>query len=428
MKTVFKAAILLILLHILVACGSKRPPTGGPVDTEKPVVVASVPEVFGDISDGKIEISFSKALDKSTLSSAIYIYPPITNKKISYDANTIIIRIQEKLLKDTNYYVTLTSRLKDTRGNALGQNQTLVFRSGKLNTNKISGSIIYEDPRDMAFPIRLDILSADSLMIQSNSISGNSYAIEHLNPISHLLRAFIDKDNNGRYDFGKEPHFEALAHFAPITTLDIKMQYRDSTLAQIRSVRAISNREVEIQFTEDVSSVGDIAIASVQTSTPLPIRIKLLNKDKMQLITAEQDTSRYQLLVENIRDLKQNLTKRAGTQFSGSSRIATSKPKVVSTSPRNGTSVNSIRPEITVVFDRIMPQDSLRYSLYSADKKEKIAIDVLSGNSNVYKFVPRTELFNYRSYLLLISKDSADIFGNKLEADFELNFLPLYRP
>jgi len=92
------------------SCGSRRSPTGGPEDTEKPKVLTTYPAQFGQLSDGRIEINFSKSLDKSSVAQAVYIYPPIQNKKITVDKSTMRIRIDEKLKQDTNYYITLSTR------------------------------------------------------------------------------------------------------------------------------------------------------------------------------------------------------------------------------------------------------------------------------------------------------------------------------
>ncbi len=427
MRKVFEALLCLTCMIAIYACGSKRPPTGGPIDTEKPVVIASVPEKYGDISSGKIEISFSKALDKSSIASAIYIYPPVGNKKISYDANTIKIRLLEKLNQNTNYFVTLTTRLKDTRGNTLEKNETIVYRVGELNDYRISGNIIYEDEADIGQAIKLNLLSADSLMIMSTEIKGNSFAISGLNPAEHIIRAYIDKNQNGRYDFSREPYFESRSPSKALSNIDINLSYADTTMVQIKSIRAVSNREVEVVFSETLKSHGEFSIYRLSDNKALAISIKNHLNDKLHLITAEQDTSRYQLIIENLRDPKGNLTKRAGIQFNGSNRTDTSPPVVISASPRNGTSVNDLSPIIEIGFNKIMPKERVKYSLLSSDRKEQYPLILLTGDSKTYRFQPEKPLQNYRSYLFVISKDTSDIFGNNLKEDYELSFLPLYR-
>ena len=75
MKKVFELALLLALLLTLASCGSKKSPTGGPEDLDRPAILSSLPAQFGQITNGRIEINFSKPLDKSSVTQAVYIYP-----------------------------------------------------------------------------------------------------------------------------------------------------------------------------------------------------------------------------------------------------------------------------------------------------------------------------------------------------------------
>ncbi|HOH60343.1 MAG TPA: Ig-like domain-containing protein, partial [Candidatus Cloacimonadota bacterium] len=125
MRYVLLAFVLLISLN-MIACGNKRGPTGGDQDLDKPTVLSSSPAEMGDISGGIIEIDFDKPMDKSSLPNAIYFYPPITEKRINLSRQTLTIEIKEKLQDDTLYYITLSTRIKDTRGNNLDKAHTLI--------------------------------------------------------------------------------------------------------------------------------------------------------------------------------------------------------------------------------------------------------------------------------------------------------------
>jgi hypothetical protein len=61
------------------ACGSKKGPTGGDPDLIKPKVLSTSPAELGDISSGLIEIDFDKPMDKSSITNAIYFYPPLVS-------------------------------------------------------------------------------------------------------------------------------------------------------------------------------------------------------------------------------------------------------------------------------------------------------------------------------------------------------------
>lgn len=425
MNRVFRPLLILILLSLLLACGSKRNPTGGALDTDKPAVLATLPAQFGQITDGRIEINFSKYLDKSSITQAVYIYPPVLDKKISVEKSSLRIRFNEKLQEDTNYYVTLSTRLKDIRGNALAQNQTLVFAHGKLSNLRIAGMVASENAADKSLPIQLTLLSADSLLVLNQTIQGSAYAIEALNPAAYILRAYIDKNLNGRFDLIQEPAFELAANVRQATNIDISLAYADTTKPVIRSAVAKSRREIELTLSEIVESYGSVSIQHSSTQAELPILISSLDKDKLTLLTAAQDSAKYVVSLGNLKDFKGNRTTLAKIELQASNTDDTVAPAVTFSNPRNGTSVNNLRPVLELQFSEIIPLANLSASLTAADSKQKIALDVLQSDGKIYRFQPKEALQNYRSHILSIS--ASDISGNKLKEEYKLQFLPLLR-
>jgi hypothetical protein len=335
------------------------------------------------------------------------------------------IRIDEKLKQDTNYYVTLSTRLKDLRGNPLVENQTLVFAHGKLNDLRLAGLIDYEDKRDNGLPVLVNLLSADSLMVFHQNVSGSAYAIESLNPASYILRAYIDKNNNGRYDFSQEPYFQGSIDLQRTSSLDLSLSYADSSKATVRTVIAKSRREVVLSFSEPVVKYGSLMIQRADNNAELPVLLSNLDRDQLTLLTELQDSTKYVLSITGIQDRKENVTALNRVEFSGSTIEDSTPPQIISTNPRNGTTVNNLLPMLEVRFSEIIPRASLKARLIVTDTKREIDLAVIKADGRVYQFKPKQELENYRSYVLQIS--ASDISGNKLAEELLLNFLPLKR-
>ena len=78
-----KNLLNIFLLMLILSCGHKKAPTGGEKDIIKPEIVAIVPEEFSDIHGKNIEVTFSKPIDRSTIFTGFYVYPPILKKKFS---------------------------------------------------------------------------------------------------------------------------------------------------------------------------------------------------------------------------------------------------------------------------------------------------------------------------------------------------------
>lgn len=425
MNKVFKLLALVPLLAALACCGSKKGPTGGLEDLEKPAVLASLPAEYGQIENNRIEITFSKPLDRASVAQAVYIYPPVARKKITAQKSSLLIRFDEELLPDTNYYVILSTRLKDTRGNPLAANQTLVFAHGKLNQLQLSGRIAYEDPGDNGRPVQLTLLSADSLQVRSHTAQGSSYSLAALNPASYLLRAFIDVNGNGRYDFSREPFCEGGVDLLRGANLDLMLAYADSTKPLIQTVTARSPREIEVLFSEPVAKLGEIKILADDDQSELPVLISRLRQNKLTLLTARQDKFLYALELRHIEDRKGNVMPVSRVEFRSLQEPDATPPQVTFTSPRNGTSVASLEPLLELHFSEVIPRSNLQARLLETETGLAIPVDILQSDNDIYRFKPRWTLQNYRSYALIVS--AADISGNALKEEYRLNFLPLMR-
>lgn len=422
-----KGIIWTLLLLCLFSCGSKRGPTGGEADTQKPTVLSSSPLEMGDISGKIIEIDFSKPMDKASITNSIYIYPPVSGRRISLSRATLRIEIEDDLLIDTNYFVTLSTRLKDLRGNNLDRAHTLIFRSGEAQTGQLSGLIKYEDPQDIGTAINLSLFSADSLLVMMHEARGDSYELPNLNPASYTLRAYIDKNLNGRYDQVYEPFFEDIVSVSGRSNLDMTMAYVDTTLAQIRSVKQISPHELEITLSKRISKYSTLEIFTEGSEDRAEILHQYLDQDKLFVLSSKLDSTRVTIKMRNLEDSKGNLSAESSFAFQVQSLSDIVPPRLLSTTPRNGASINDLKPKIELVFSEIMTGKNLKISLVASDTKKEIPFDILNIHGRKVILQPSQELTNYRSYSLTVHKESTDYSGNEMQEDRDLIFLPIKR-
>ena len=420
-------ALFLILMMLLCACGSKKNPTGGPEDTEKPSILSSVPAEYGDISSGIIEIDFSKAMDKSSLSNSVFFYPPIANRRINISRATMRIEIREKLQPDTYYYISLSNRLKDLRGNELDKAQTLVFKSGNPKTASLSGLINYEREEDNSARIKVSVFSADSLLVMMDELGGSSYQLSALAPAEYRLRAYIDKNLNGRYDTSIEPFFEELAKVDTRSSMDIEMAYEDTTLAQIRRVNQVSPHEIEIELSEEIDKFDFVEFLKEDSDEELTVIRRYLTGNIIRVLTSIPDSTSYKVQVRNLKDIKGNISPLSSISFRPKEFIDTLPPRVLTVSPRNGATVNDLRPLIEISFSEIILPENLHVKLIASDSKQEVALAVESINGRMLGLRPENDLVNYRSYQLVILEDTQDYSGNKMETGWETVFLPIKR-
>ncbi|MCD4650432.1 MAG: Ig-like domain-containing protein, partial [Candidatus Cloacimonetes bacterium] len=143
MRKVSKLFLLALLILIVVGCGNRKGPTGGPVDEEKPEILAVSPENYQPLpDDGKLEIVFSKPIDRVTLMTGIQVYPSLSNRKFSWlNSNTCVLSLRDKTEPNKNYFISFTQDIKGTHGNKLAQDYTYIYHTGVLQEHRISGSI-----------------------------------------------------------------------------------------------------------------------------------------------------------------------------------------------------------------------------------------------------------------------------------------------
>ncbi|MFO7660595.1 MAG: Ig-like domain-containing protein [Candidatus Cloacimonadaceae bacterium] len=433
MRTDFKsAAFLLILVSVLAiiflsGCGSKQSPTGGKEDIDKLKILASIPAEFAEIDEQKVELTFSKTVDKASFLKGFYIYPPVRNTKIEYDANIITVKFLEALEKDTNYYIALTNRIKDVRGNALDKSQTLIYRHGKLQLNRVSGSISYEDPADNGLPVQVNLLSGDSLLVLTTGFTGNSYALDALNPMQYQLKAFIDKNLNGRYDSTIEPYSETIIDDQPVMNYNLNLVYADTVKAAIRTVIGVSNREYQIVMNKAVKTFEKLEIEDTKTKEKLRVFAIHHNADKITVLTAETDTVDLKFSIANVSDGKGNVNPESSITISANSKPDNIAPTVLSTHPRNGASVNNLQPVLDITFSEIIPVSLFKATLTETESQQIFPFRIIKSNSPTYQIQPESPLANYKSCVLTIEQETSDLSGNKLKEPYKLVFLPIIR-
>jgi len=426
MKKLINLIISITILFLLISCGHKKSPTGGKKDTINPEIVSIIPDEYSDISDSNIEIIFSKPIERNSILSGIYIYPPILKKKFIWDGNILTIKILEELEKDTNYFFNFSSKIKGEHGNFLNESSTYVFASGKLNSKRISGNFSFEDIKDSDKPIQMTLLTSDSTEVFTQVALGKTYIIEDLNNNKYIIRAFIDKNSNKKYDDESEPYFQSFIDSVNSSITNIYLAYADTVKPQLESTIVNCNNNISIKFSEPIVSFSEILIVTADSlETNLNIIAQYLFKDELSILTADQDTIKYQIKLNGILDPKDNLTEEGAILFTGTTFQDTIPPEVISSDPRTGSSVNSFLPKISIHFSEIILEDDIESKLIEVETREIEDIVVLNKNSKHYVFSSKHRLNNYSSYKFVLS--AKDISGNIMMKPLEIIFLPIVR-
>ena len=425
MKTISNIFILLVMLSLFSGCGNKKSPTGGPEDTEKPVIVNVFPIEFSDITGQDLEITFSKQMNTSSFFTGLYIYPQILAKRYKWEANTLIIKIEEELQDSTNYHFSFTEKIVGIHKNPLDKQYDFTWSVGKFTDNRISGNFTYEKPEDRKEDVRLTLFSADTTLIKTNIFKEN-YHFEALNNEAHTIRAYIDKNKNKKLDTGKDPFAEILVNAQPVSTVDIHLAYQDSTAPAMKRITTKFTDEIDITFDEEITSLRTVHIFTAD-SLKKAVRVKRwrIKEKEVKLFIAATDTLDYKLYAIGATDLKNNVAELDSLEFKGITRVDSIAPRVASIYPRNGSSVKVLKPEIKVTFSEVIFKEHLNAWLTESETGAQSPLKIIEGDSEIFILRPYTNLNNYNTYN--INLEAHDPRDNVLK-DFEGSiFLPIVR-
>lgn len=404
-------------------CGSKRSPSGGPIDEISPKILSISPAQFQQIDNNEIIVNFSKLMDQSSINAGLSIYPPILNKKLSWKRNVLHIKINEKLKENTNYLISFNNNLKCYHGNPLDKPETFIFNTGKLNDHTIRGKFSFEKDEDKNLIKTILLLDKDSLLVLERQFDENNFVIDYLNYEDMIIRSFIDKNNNKRYDYGNEPYFQSFVPNNYNEAIKIELTYQDTVKPDIKQVKAISKNDIQITFNKELSTLPFTAFVNNEKSSSLSINTTYMENNTIHYITNDQDTIKYEVIVQNIFDKKNNYNEKISTFVIGSDKLLKTNPKVLNSSIRNGSAIDDLSPILKIEFSEIMLKGNLFYSLKEVETNNFIPLNILKSNSKIWHLQPKINLKPFNSYIFIIEKESKNHQDLTLEEDFIIQFM-----
>lgn len=418
---------ILMAVVLLASCGNRKTPTGGKKDTINPTVLAVQPDEYADIYDSDITITFSKPIERNTILTGLYIYPPVLQKKFRWDGAELKVRIYEDLDRQTNYYLSLSPDVMGEHGNPLDRRYTWVFRSGHLQENVISGPIIYEDPADMGRTIICNLMTADSTLVYTTELSGTAYRFQDLNFQPHIIEAFIDLNDNTRYNQASEPYCYALVDAGEFATIPLEMACVDTISPTMKSITTVSNLDLKVRFSESLTAIRGLGITTADSvRDSIAVSQFVVHDDEVSLITSTaMDTLDYLLYAHMFCDAKDNCQAQGFLPFTGITTADTTAPVLQTLYPRNGATLDELTPILKARFSEIILKDSLRMELHQTENGSNMPLQILASAADEVHCIPAEPLQNYTSYTWYIwVMDNA---GNSTENPIETLFIPLSR-
>lgn len=310
-----KYIIILFTIYLtLFSCANNQPPSGGPQDTTPPEVLKFSPSNKAlNFNGERIELEFSKYMDKRAVAQNIFITPEV-KYKLDWSGKDLEIEFEEELKANTSYALTIGTEYTDRFKNKPAKAFNLIFSTGDiLDSGKIDGRLFAEKSDGVYIylynlndidPDTLDIRTAKADYFTQCGTSGE-FSIQALKDGKYRLIAVEDKFKNSQYDEDSDSFSASLNDIevkdGMADGVKIKLgKIIDKQAPALFSARSESDDVLSVQFSEKINLEKldkiDIEIKdSLETETFYPkyIFADKEKESKLYLVLKEKmDTSK----------------------------------------------------------------------------------------------------------------------------------------
>jgi hypothetical protein len=418
------------------------PPSGGPVDTVPPKIVATYPEPNTiNFSDNKITLEFDKYVEETSVEGSVFISPSLGLLEFDWSGKKVEIRFLEKLRPNMTYVVNIGTDVVDLRNrNRMEKAYSLAFSTGEsIDSGSISGQVYDEHPEGvMVFAYHLDSLtrktidpSVDKADYLTQSGRTGSFSLTHLGLGPYRLFAIRDEYKNLLYDVG----VDQIGMYREDVVIDsvrpsfgnvnFQLTKEDTTRPQLFTATAPNRSHVVLHFSkpldprrfhsEAFSIVDSLTGEHVQTRNGF---VDLQNRSSVVLVTSDQKPEvGYRVTVDSVFDTTGNAinSKLNSAKFEGASVPDTLAPRIVALSVRDSARQVPLDVRIEVRFDDVVRQQEVEkaFSLFDSSGV-RIGGTFQWETSAAVEFVPGAELQSKAWYRLRLPLGSIiDLAGNR---------------
>lgn len=139
-----KALMAIYVIQNLIACANIVPPTGGPRDSIPPYRIFAKPKDSStQVQPKEIIVAFNEYINVSSIQENLIVSPTLKNiPLIESKLNSIRIRINDSLAKNTTYRIQFGNAIKDVNEGNTAFDFSYVFSTGdQIDTGSIQGTV-----------------------------------------------------------------------------------------------------------------------------------------------------------------------------------------------------------------------------------------------------------------------------------------------
>ena len=168
----------------------------------------------------------------------------------------------------------------------------------------------------------------------------------------------------------------------------------------IQSYKIINNREIHLEFSEEILQPKNVTIFQDSTDVELHVIASSFGGNSMKMLVEKQDTVSYVLNFPKMEDLKGNFYENYKLKFSGRTIVDSIAPVLLNSIPQTGSIIEDQLPIITIEYSEIILAENFLSKLWEVESGKEIEISILKANSDVIQLQPKEKLRNLSSYKL----------------------------
>ncbi|MEX0737056.1 MAG: Ig-like domain-containing protein, partial [Bacteroidota bacterium] len=142
-----------LIMILLLSCAGQVPPEGGPVDTDPPLIVSTIPPPGTTLFAGdRVILEFDEYVDRRSVEQSIFVSPPVGSLEFDWSGREVEITFSDRLRENTTYVVNIGTDVVDLRNrNKMAQAFSFAFSTGgEIDFGAIEGKVYTSKPADAA--------------------------------------------------------------------------------------------------------------------------------------------------------------------------------------------------------------------------------------------------------------------------------------
>ncbi|MDZ7361056.1 MAG: Ig-like domain-containing protein [candidate division KSB1 bacterium] len=373
---------LLAVLMFLPACARQLPPPGGPEDRTPPQILSAAPQPNATrvSRSARPQFIFSEKVDHTSFEQAFFVSPTPSGEKktrFRWRGKQVEIVFPDSLDAARTYVITIGTDVRDLRGNRFENALTLAFSTGdSIDTGEIHGKIFHDKRAGvliMAYVLSAELPQPnpgrDAAAYLTQAGEKGDFSLSHLSDGRYRIFALEDRSGDRLYQHGEEPIgvpsrdvVLSPAHRVH-RDLNLRLALADTIQPRLTSVSASDQTHLEMNFDEEVAPLDSLweRHLHIVSAAGEPLKVFAaaahpLDAKKFYALTAPQQAVTYDLSFDQIADAAGNpldsLSRR--TQFSGSARPDTIRPRLVKITPADSSRNVPVTSSLELIFSEMM--------------------------------------------------------------------------